>query len=118
VLNGEYSLICQIENTIELGMPVGLGRPVRSSTAEEVIFALGAPDMAFPIPAGLIEMSNGQQIPVSLDIMYLIGPDTVHVNASGISGNAKTSYLLFLLQSTYQKLKHLLEQTGVITYLR
>ena len=27
-----------------------------------------------------------------------------HVNASGISGNLKTSYLLFLLQSMYQKL--------------
>ncbi|MCD6038434.1 MAG: uncharacterized protein K0S67_2326, partial [Nitrososphaeraceae archaeon] len=42
----------------------------------------------------------------TLDISYLAGPDTAHVNASGISGNQKTTYLLFLLQSAYQKLKN------------
>jgi DNA helicase HerA-like ATPase len=35
---------------------------------------------------------------------YLAGPDAAHINASGISGNLKTSYLLFLLHSMYQKL--------------
>ena len=36
---------------------------------------------------------------------YIIDPDTAHVNASGISGNKKTIYLLFLLLSAYQALK-------------
>ena len=61
--------------------------------------------MENPIPAGVIQMTNGLQVPITLDISYLAGPDTAHVNASGISGNQKTSYLLFLLQSVYQKLK-------------
>ena len=72
--------------------------------------------MIFPIPAGIIEMSNGQQIPVSLDITYLVGPDTAHVNASGISGNAKTSYLLFLLQSIYQKFREYEQDFAIIIF--
>jgi DNA helicase HerA-like ATPase len=61
-------------------------------------------------------MSNGLQIPVYLDISYLVGPDTTHVNASGISGNAKTSYLLFLLQSVYQKLKEYHEEFALVIF--
>jgi hypothetical protein len=105
VANSEYNEEGRLSRMSTTGMPVGLGRSVRFSTKEEVTFALGVPEMIFPIPAGIIEMSNGQQIPVSLDITYLVGPDTAHVNASGISGSAKTSYLLFLLQSIYQKFK-------------
>jgi hypothetical protein len=58
-----------------------------------------------PVPAGIIENGDGSSIPVFLDISYLLGPDTAHVNVSGISGNSKTSYLIFLLQSTYQRLR-------------
>ena len=103
-------------SNIPTGMPVGLGKSVRFSNAEEVMFALGIPEMAYPIPAGIIEMSNGLRIPIFLDISYLAGPDTVHVNASGISGNAKTSYLLFLLQSVYQKLKEYAEEYAIIIF--
>src|SRR5689334_6809304 len=59
------------------------------------------------IPAGIIELSNGLQIPISLDLTYLAGPDTTHVNVSGISGNRKSLYILFLLQSAYQTLRHI-----------
>lgn len=90
--------------TINLPVPTGVG--VRFSTKNEVLFALGVPEMESPIPAGIIEMSNGLQIPVSLDITYLAGPDTAHMNATGISGNKKTSYTLFLLQSLNQKLQN------------
>jgi uncharacterized protein len=86
-----------------IGMPVGANRPVRFATAKEVMFALGIPEMENPVPAGVIEMTNGLRVPVSLDISYLLGPDTAHVNAAGISGNLKTSYLFFLLQSVYQQ---------------
>jgi uncharacterized protein len=87
-----------------IGMPVGAGRPVNFSNEKEVTFALGIPEMANPIPSGIIEMTNGLRVPVSLDTSYLLGPDTAHINAAGISGNQKTSYLLFLLQATYQRL--------------
>jgi|SRR5215217_4167873 hypothetical protein len=103
-------------SNIPTGMPVGLGKSVRFSNAEEVMFALGIPEMAYPIPAGIIEMSNGLRVPIFLDISYLAGPDTVHVNASGISGNAKTSYLLFLLQSLYQKLREYAEEYAIIVF--
>lgn len=92
-------------SNVAVNMPAGLGRPVRFANAEEIKFALGVPDMADPVPAGIIENSDGLTVPVALDISYLLGPDTAHVNASGISGNSKTSYLMFLLQSTYQKLQ-------------
>src|SRR5919205_810858 len=92
-------------NSISISMPIGARRPVKFATAEEIIFALGIPEMGNPIPAGVIETSNGLQVPITLDISYLAGPETTHVNASGISGNQKTTYLLFLLQSAYQKLK-------------
>ena len=90
--------------TIAIGMPVGAAKPVRFANQKEVIFALGIPEMQNPIPAGIIEITNGLQVPISLDISYLLGPDTAHVNAAGISGNLKTSYLFFLLQSAYQRL--------------
>ena len=91
--------------SISVGMPIASGKTVEFASAEEIIFALGIPEMGNPIPAGIIQTSNGLQVPITLDISYLAGPDTVHVNASGISGNQKTTYLLFLLQSAYQKLK-------------
>ncbi|MGA7899164.1 MAG: hypothetical protein WCA39_09920 [Nitrososphaeraceae archaeon] len=116
VANSEYNEEGRLSRMSTTGMPVGLGRSVRFSTKEEVTFALGVPEMIFPIPAGIIEMSNGQQIPVSLDITYLVGPDTAHVNASGISGNAKTSYLLFLLQSIYQKFREYEQDFAIIIF--
>lgn len=90
--------------TTSIAMPVGAAKPVRFATQKEVIFALGIPEMLNPIPAGIIEMTNGLQVPISLDISYMLGPDTAHVNAAGISGNLKTTYLFFLIQSAYQRL--------------
>jgi hypothetical protein len=87
-----------------INLPILTGLDVRFSTKNEVLFALGVPEMETPVAAGIIEMSNGLQIPVSLDITYLAGPDTAHMNVTGISGNKKTRYALFLLQSLIQKL--------------
>ncbi|MGA9840933.1 MAG: hypothetical protein WBQ25_01315, partial [Nitrososphaeraceae archaeon] len=116
IANSEYKEEGRLGRMSSAGMPVGLGRPVRYSTVEEVTFALGVPEMIFPIPAGIIEMSNGQQIPIFLDLTYLVGPDTAHVNASGISGNAKTSYLLFLLQSMYQRFREYGQDFALIIF--
>jgi hypothetical protein len=66
--------------------------------------------METPVPAGIIELGNGLQVPISLDLTYLAGPDTAHVNVSGISGNRKSSYILFLLQSAYQTLRYMKRQ--------
>lgn len=101
---------------ISMGMPVGIGKPVKFAAAKEVMFALGIPDMSNPIPAGIIDMTNSLQVPIFLDISYLAGPDTAHINASGISGNLKTSYLLFLLQSVYQKLGNKEEEVAIIIF--
>ncbi|MFL6503364.1 MAG: hypothetical protein ACJ70W_07495, partial [Nitrososphaera sp.] len=102
---------------VSIGMPVGSAKPVRFAMREEVIFALGIPEMLNPIPAGIIEMTNGLQVPISLDISYIVGPDTAHVNAAGISGNLKTTYLFFLLQSAYQRLvKHMQEDVAIIIF--
>ena len=89
-----------------INLPILAGMDVRFSKKDEILFALGIPKMENPIAAGIIEMSNGLQVPVSLDITYLAGPDTAHMNVTGISGNKKTSYVLFLLQSLYQKLRN------------
>lgn len=79
-----------------VNMPVGLEKSVRFANADEIKFALGIPEMTNPVPAGILENTDGLYIPVFLDISYLLGPDTAHVNVSGISGNSKTSYLMFL----------------------
>ncbi|MBA3284882.1 MAG: ATP-binding protein [Nitrosopumilus sp.] len=92
------------KEAISINFPVGIGKSVRFATEDEIIFALGIPEMVDPIPAGIIETTNGLQVPISLGLTYLTGPDTAHVNASGISGNRKSTYILFLLQSAYQTL--------------
>lgn len=88
-----------------INMPVQEGKLVYFASEQEVRIALGIPQMENPIPAGLITMTNNTQIPIDLDVSYLFGPDTTHVNATGISGNMKTSYLLFLLQVIHNKLE-------------
>ena len=103
--------------TVTIEMPVGPAKPVRFATQNEVILALGIPQMGNPISAGIIQMTNGLQVPLSLDISYLFGPDTAHVNAAGISGNSKTSYLFFLLYSSYQKImKDMQEDVALIIF--
>ena len=72
--------------------------------------------MENPIPAGIIETTNGLEVPITLDISYLAGADTAHVNASGISGNRKSSYILFLLQSLYQTLKRMNQNVALIIF--
>jgi uncharacterized protein len=85
-------------------MPVNIDKVVRFATEKEIFIALGIPKMEDPVMAGVIEMSNGQKIPIPIAMSYLAGPDTAHINATGISGNLKTSYVMFLLHSIYQKL--------------
>ena len=54
------------KESISINFPVGTGKPVRFATEDEIIFALGIPEMVDPIPAGIIETTNGLQVPISL----------------------------------------------------
>ena len=85
-------------------MPVGINSSVTFANSDEILLALGIPKMEDPVMAGVIEMTNRNKVAIPMAMSYLAGPDAAHINASGISGNLKTSYLLFLLHSLYQKL--------------
>jgi len=88
-------------------MPVENERNVRFAVESGIHAALGIDTMKEEnrIPAGLIKMSNEVEAVVYLDKTYVIGPESAHVNISGISGLAtKTSYAMFLIQSILQKI--------------
>ncbi len=88
-------------------MPVENEKDVRFADENGIHAALGIDTMKEDnrIPAGLIKMSNDVEAVVYLDKAYVIGPESAHVNISGISGLAtKTSYAMFLLQSILQKI--------------
>lgn len=88
-------------------MPVENEKNVRFADEVGIHAALGIDTMELEnrIPAGLIKMSNEVEAIVYLDKAYVIGPESAHVNISGISGLAtKTSYAMFLLQSILQKI--------------
>jgi uncharacterized protein len=91
-------------NGMNIRMPVDIDKAVRFANEKEILIALGIPKMEDPVMAGIIEMTNGQQVAIPIAMSYLAGPDTAHINATGVSGNLKTSYLMFLLHSMYQKL--------------
>ena len=101
---------------IEVLMPVGTNKIVRFATEDEIRAGLGL--LAVPeekrIPIGVIEMSNGTRVPVFVDSEYLLGPQGAHLNISGITGLAtKTSYLMFLIQTIYQRKK---DQVAIIIF--
>lgn len=97
-----------LSNTADIYMPVPSERLVYFADAEGIQQALGTDALIKErrrdaVPAGLIKMSNGSEAVAYLDRRYLLGPESAHVNISGISGLAtKTSYAMFLLQSILQ----------------
>src|SRR3990170_7586402 len=99
-----------LSNTADIYMPVPSERLVFFAEPADIQQALGTDTLVAErkqdaIPAGLIKMSNGSAAVAYLDRRYLLGPESAHVNISGISGLAtKTSYAMFLLQSILQKI--------------
>lgn len=97
-----------LSNTDDVYMPVPSERIVYFAQPSEIQQALGtdvllAERRQDAIPAGLIKMTNGAAAVAYLDRHYVLGPESAHVNISGISGLAtKTSYAMFLLQSILQ----------------
>ncbi len=98
-----------LSNSDDIYMPVPSERLVYFAQPDDIQQALGTDALieerkSDAIPAGLIKMSNGAQTVAYLDRRYVLGPESAHVNISGISGLAtKTSYAMFLLQSILQK---------------
>ncbi|HEY0866978.1 MAG TPA: hypothetical protein VGE01_06360, partial [Fimbriimonas sp.] len=83
-------------------VPIG---PVYLATEADVQKALRTDEYAeqFGIPAGCYG-SKADPIAVHLHASFLIGPEAGHLNMTGTSGlAAKTSYILFLIQSIFQK---------------
>jgi len=96
-----------LSNDKKIYMPVRSDRVVRFADEAGVQIALGidAMEKRDRIPAGLIVMSNGTAAVAYIDRRYVLGPESAHVNISGISGLAtKTSYAMFLIQSLLQTL--------------
>jgi hypothetical protein len=107
-----YAIAEVLSNNREIYMPLRDGQPVRFATDTEIKSALGIDAIDersghMRIPAGFLTMSNNTAVPVALDSAFLIGPESAHLNISGISGLAtKTSYAMFLLQAIAQKMKN------------
>ncbi len=97
-----------LSNTADIYMPVPSERIVYFAEPDGIQQALGTDILIKErkhdaIPAGLIKMSNGAAAVAYLDRRYVLGPESAHINISGISGLAtKTSYAMFLLQSILQ----------------
>ena len=93
-----------VGNDNNIFIPVQEGRKVYLATEEQIMDALGLNDVKHPLPAGYMEMYDGehkQTLPVHFNSHFLIGPEGAHLNISGISGLAsKTSYAMFLMKAT------------------
>ena len=63
-------------------------------------YAHAEPSTAIPVG---VYRTAGLRAPVSLDAHFLLGPESAHLNISGVSGLAtKTSAVLFFLRSIFQ----------------
>lgn len=97
-----------LSNSSDIYMPVQSDRRVFFADEKGIQQALGTDTLLADrpkdaIPAGLIKTSRGAVAVAYLDRRYVLGPESAHVNISGISGLAtKTSYAMFLLQSILQ----------------
>ena len=94
-----------LSNNANVYMPVPNERLVRFADAKGIEEALGIDQMEVKnrVPAGLISMSNGASAVAYINRRYVLGPESAHVNISGISGLAtKTSYAMFIIQSILQ----------------
>lgn len=84
-------------------IPVQEGKQVHLADEEQIMEALGLKDVKNPLPAGYIDMYDGENkktLPVYFNSHFLIGPEGAHLNISGISGLAsKTSYAMFLMKA-------------------
>jgi len=94
-----------LHNTKGIEMPVQDGATVEWADVDGIRTALGLADIKERIPAGWLETSNRERVPIEFDARYLLGPEGAHLNIAGISGLAtKTSYAMFLLNAIQQRI--------------
>jgi len=96
-----------MKNSNDLYMPLRSESLVNFADEKGIEVALGIDTMTEEdrIPAGLIELSNNTKATAFIDKRFTIGPESAHINISGISGLAtKTSYAMFIIQSMLQRL--------------
>jgi len=94
-----------LSNNANVYMPVANEQLVKFADTNGIEEALGIDQMepGNRVPAGLISMSNGASAVAYIDKRYVLGPESAHINISGISGLAtKTSYAMFVIQSILQ----------------
>ncbi len=92
-------------------VPIG---PVFLADERDVQVALRTDSYAeqYGIPCGVYGDKDGY-VPVHLDHRYLLGPESGHINVTGTSGLAsKTSFILFLLSSIFQKYQDVPNEEG------
>lgn len=94
-----FSYVIRNGEKIEKRYPVPSGADVFVSNTQEILDGLNAGLTAVKTyPAGIISRTTGESVIVPLQSEYLLGPESGHMNVSGISGLAtKTSYMMFLL---------------------
>lgn len=94
-----YSYVIRNDEKIEKRYPVPSGADVFISDTKEILDGLNAGQTSGEtFPAGIISRTSGESVVVPLQSEYLLGPESGHMNVSGISGLAtKTSYMMFLL---------------------
>jgi len=96
-----------VGNTKNIYTPVLDSSDVLLADEDQIKEALGLAEVKNPLPAGYIEMYEGENkktIPVHFNSHFLIGPEGAHLNISGISGLAsKTSYAMFLMKAIQDK---------------
>ena len=108
-----------IGNSENIYTPVLHGHNVRLCTVEDIQKALGLDEAKKKsnVVCGYLKM-YGQEVPVPINAIFLVGPDGAHLNISGISGLAcKTSYTMFLMNALQQKYnKENKEKVGYIVF--
>lgn len=98
-----YVHVKVIGNDKGIYTPVLHGSVVTTCTREDILKAYGLDKVKNPLPVGYLEMYE-EKVPVNINADFLVGPDSAHLNISGISGLAcKTSYCMFLLNAMQQK---------------
>lgn len=95
-------------NDKDIYTPVHNDSPVYLASQEEITAALGLQHVQNPLPCGLINMYEGTEnevtLQVNLNSKFILGPEGAHLNISGISGlAAKTSYAMFLMKAAQEK---------------
>ena len=58
---------------MNIRMPVNIDKAVRFANEKEILIALGIPKMEDPVMAGIIEMTNGQEVAIPIAMSYLAG---------------------------------------------